>query len=161
MASTGIYENLPLKPLNKDDKENIEHDLTNQKLKAASQSNTYTIEIKPKKRRSTSEIQKTCQQNTKNNPKTSKSVTDMSMANSRQNEINDNSENARKLKELSTDRKSNSTGSPSPNKPTPPDFDDDEKTNMKQDNQHSTPTSTFDDGYESCNSTPYGSGMCE
>ena len=36
--------------------------------------------------------------------------------------------------------------------------DEEVKSQQRMVNQHSTPTSTFDDGYESCNSTPQGSG---
>lgn len=228
-TTTGIYENLPLKPLtNGDDKENLH--VEGQKVK----SSQYPVEGKPKKRKSTPELQKIIPQNNmiKNNPKTSKSVTEMlfghskhssenklasekmqasekllentegeklrgenfrgekfqsekipsekissekipsgkipsekissekissekissekvqSNGNKQPNEINDNNENARK------DGKGESTS----NK-TVREQDDDEKTNnSQQTNQHSTPTSTFDDGYESCNSTPHGSG---
>lgn len=149
MSTKGIYENLPLKPLNKDDKENVKVDeVVAQKV--------TKIDGKAKKRRSTSEIQKTSQQ-CKNNPKTSKSVTDMCLVNSRQNEMNDNCENMKKLQEMKEENKMLLIESPSPNKQS--EFLE-EKLNLKQENQqHSTPTSTFDDGYESYNSTPHGSGL--
>lgn len=145
MSKTGIYENLPLKPLNIDDNvANAEREslLKSQKTKNA---------LKPKKRKSTPEIIKVSPQN--NIPKQSRSVAEISN-NLEENDLKVNSSSSETLKAGNDGSSSNYEISPRRSK------EEEDGTKVYQKTTvHSTPTSTLDDGYESCNSTPHGSGM--
>ncbi|XP_049816938.1 sodium-dependent noradrenaline transporter-like [Aethina tumida] len=140
--SSHIYDNLPLKPLARNT-EKPEQSSERQKLN--------TLDSKQKKRKSTPEIQKITQHFLNKKPKSSRSFSEMFFKN--HNEINENVEdkfgssetikasaNGKKM-----DEESLKSGKSS----------EDLK---KLTNVQSTPTSTFDDGYESSNSTPLVSG---
>lgn len=102
-----------------------------------------------KKRRSASEILsapfRKAHKNSNGAPKSSKSLTEMNCGAGRKTVSNGAPET------------SSGTGEPSPKK-RPMDEEEATAKTGGQNNPHSTPTSTFDDGYESCNSTPHGSG---
>lgn len=100
-----------------------------------------------KKRKSASEI---LSAPFKNIPKSSKSLTEMGINSKTQNDINGTEK--RKSESTETVKATGDEQQKSPKLQN--NLDDD----IKPGNPHSTPTSTFDDGYESCNSTPHGSG---
>lgn len=143
MSSTVLNQQL-----NIENKENESEPLKNTQ-------NSYQNEFNPKKRKSTSEIQKPIQNNIlKNNPKSSKSLSEMVLSNKTQNEVNANgekrkSESSETIKALGDGQKSSKSTKTA---------NEEDAGETKPGVQHSTPTSTFDDGYESCNSTPHGSG---
>ncbi|RZB39616.1 hypothetical protein BDFB_009982 [Asbolus verrucosus] len=96
-------------------------------------------ETKQKKRKSTPDIQKISPQNNiPKKPKSSKSISEMFF--NRNHEPNDNVDKRESEENLTSNE---------------------EKTNGEDSckKTQSTPTSTLDDGYESCNSTPLVSGL--
>lgn len=130
MSKAGIYENLPLQPLDKAETQSL--------LKANSVKTS-------KKRKSASEIPRLHNSVSKGRP--SKSVSETFSSTKREESTSSSSET---LKAANEDVFSSYEASPKTSK-------SDGKAAHKL-VTHSTPTSTLDDGYESCNSTPHGSG---
>lgn len=143
--SSHIYDNLPLKPLNKEDKEN----LPDQKIKTVQNIFAFPTDSKQKKRKSSPEIAKVSPQSLlSKRPKSSKSVSEMFYKN--HFEVNENGQND-EFGSSETLRASNGVGKMNNDNGSSEDW-------KKGINVHSTPTSTMDDGYESSNSTPLVSG---
>ncbi|KAK5648640.1 hypothetical protein RI129_003532 [Pyrocoelia pectoralis] len=153
--SSGESENLPLTTINKEEKENHEneevedvHDIhllqnTSSENHNGSPTDDKIISIQtsvPKNRR-----------------KVSKSISDIFFRNKKRakrqknNDIKENG-NGQTVDKNSNPEKCNESSAKSV------DGVNENNQNSKASNQHSTSTSTFDDGYESCNSTPLGSG---
>lgn len=155
MSSSAIYENLPLATSKKDEKENEETDLNESSVIKTLQNTIYTNN-NPKNRKSAPEIQKLSQNSGyKGRPKPSRSITEMFFRSGRRHkEVNENVEktNQNVLKEpndvIHGTEVDDVGGKDS-------DTVDEEKKLL---GQKGTPTSNLDDGYESCNSTPLGSG---
>lgn len=152
MSSSGIYENLPLATLKNEEKENEE---TESSVIKTFQNTLYTNN-NPKNRKSAPEIQKLSQNSGyKGRPKPSRSITEMFFRSGRRHkEVNENVEktNQNVLKEpneVMHGAEVDDVGSKDS------DTVDEEKKLL---GQKGTPTSNLDDGYESCNSTPLGSG---
>lgn len=153
--TSNIYDNLPLKTINK---ENIEQQ-SSHKIKTIQ--NTLLDDNKQKKRKSTPEITKIAGQNmmSTKKPKSSKSITEMFFKNHNQTstpEVNENLTPTTKESFGSDETlKASNNGNNKMNNEILCKSDEDLK---KITNIQSTPTSTFDDGYESSNSTPLVSG---
>lgn len=152
--STGLYENLPLTQFNKEEKEEETEDSeisgsnnikTLQNTICGSQNNgkSPTTEGQTPK----------FQNNLKTRPKVSKSIADLFFRSSKR--AKEALRNSTVLKDVQTTNEDKRDDNSSKSIEVE---DEDKKVNLKTGNQHSTPTSTFDDGYESCNSTPLGSG---
>lgn len=126
MSKTGIYENLPLKPLKHSSCE-TESLLRNPKP------NFILPTTKPRKRKSTPEAFVSARE--AGRPKQSKSALDVLQgAEPQQQEGGVKSSSSETLKAAS-----------------------EEGEEIRGGQRKGTPTSTLDDGYESCNSTPHGS----
>ncbi|KAK9873733.1 hypothetical protein WA026_002091 [Henosepilachna vigintioctopunctata] len=154
MSSKNIYENLPLKTLNKKDTKQAENEpLVSQKIKTV-QNIFNPLDFKPKKRKSNPDIYNRIPSNVSRKPKSSKSISEM-FFNKNTNGLNETLGNLK----IGT----NSTKSKESLCKNSGDKQDNEnvKTAKVQSNSRdksvlqSTPTSSvLDDGYESCNSTP-------
>ncbi|XP_023313152.1 sodium-dependent noradrenaline transporter-like [Anoplophora glabripennis] len=143
--SSHIYDNLPLKPLNKEAKEN----LPEQKIKTVQNIFSAPTDSKQKKRKSSPEIAKVSPQGLlSKRPKSSKSISEMFYKN--HYEVNENAPND-EFGSSETLRASNGVGKVSNDNGGSEEW-------KKSINVHTTPTSTLDDGYESSNSTPLVSG---
>lgn len=142
MSKTGIYENLPLQALSIEDSDILKAE-TEALLKAKKLSHQTPSASKAKKRKSASEIPKL----PVNKGKPSKSVSETFGSSKRET-----SSSSETLK-ANEDAFSSYETSPKTSK------EKGEETKVVQKLVvHSTPTSILDDGYESCNSTPHGSG---
>lgn len=150
MATTGIYENLPLKPLNKDGKEN-----------RISETQKTKSDANQKKRKSTSELQG-INNVTKGHAKTS--ATTPLIANPEDSVVT-----SKREKSPVNSCSSDTIRATNDEEQRFFEFDDlevaqagakdgEKPEGQKIETQHSTPTSGLDDGYGSCNSTPHGPG---
>lgn len=167
--SSNIYENLPLTSLSRENKENIQTD--KDEVSSANKIKTIqnSLNTSQNSANNSSGVQKTKFQN--NIPRTklkvSKSIADIFFKNTKRIKNNDNHQNILKetssgnefVSEITTDDPQLVVDTCDDDYIKPSEsVEDDKKVCQKSGNQHSTSTSTFDDGYESCNSTPLGSG---
>ncbi|XP_031327989.1 uncharacterized protein LOC116159187 [Photinus pyralis] len=152
--SSGESENLPLTTIHKEEKENTEneevedvHDLlqhTSSENHNGSPTDEKIITIQtrvPKNRR-----------------KVSKSITDIFFRNNKRAKRQKSYNVQENGNELTVDKNLKSEQCDESSAKSLDDVDGNSQACTKGNNQHSTSTSTFDDGYESYNSTPLGSG---
>lgn len=159
MSSKNIYENLPLKNLNKTDKKQVENEpLVTQKIKTI-QNIFNPLDLKPKKRKSNPDIYNKIPLNTSRKPKSSRSISEMFFSKN-SNGLNESVGNSKKENNSSRSNESlcRNSGDRQDNESVKSGNRGESNVKDKTSNIHSTPTSTFDDGYESCNSTPLVSG---
>lgn len=175
--STGVYENLPLTPLNKEEKENLTTDASeevsgtnNIKTLQNTLYNTNSNQNNSKSPTMDGDKTSSFQNNIpKTRSKVSRSIAEIffksgkrgKKANAQNQNAHKDKTNANEVVQATTNEdkltvvveKRDDDSSKSSEG-----VEEDKKVCQKSGNQHSTPTSTFDDGYESCNSTPLGSG---
>ncbi|KAF5274143.1 hypothetical protein FQR65_LT04541 [Abscondita terminalis] len=151
--STNVYENLPLAELKKETKKEDDNEI----------SEPHNINLLQNVVNTSNE---SCDKSTtgeekigvvKNRKKGSKSITDIFFRKNKRvkRHINDDIKDHANDVSITTDH-ANAEDSKSIDT-----VEDGNKISTKSGNQHSTSPSTFDDGYESCNSTPLGSGSAK
>ncbi|KAL3288411.1 hypothetical protein HHI36_002859, partial [Cryptolaemus montrouzieri] len=155
MSSKNIYENLPLKTLNKKDIKQPENEpLVSQKIKTV-QNIFNPLDFKPKKRKSNPDIYNKIPSNAARKPKSSKSISEMFFSKNT-NGLNETLGNSKKGNNATKSNESlcRNSGDKQDNESVKSGSKGEPNIKDKSSNVYLTPTSTLDDGYESCNSTP-------